>query len=77
MWGGGHGPRTTTMYRGTSGPIVHFKRLDNRHVHKEIKFWKAINKMDQEWNLCKTNLILIRRHFITFYIYENCQETIA
>ena len=40
--------------------IVHFKRLGSRHIHKEIKLQKAMNGMDRI--LCKTDLILIRRH---------------
>ena len=40
--------------------IAHFKRLGSRHIHKEIKLQKALNGMDRI--LCKTGLILIRRH---------------
>ena len=40
--------------------IVHFKRLGSRHIHIEIKLQKAMNGMDRV--LCKTDLILIRRH---------------
>ena len=34
--------------------------LGSRHIHKEIKLQKIMNEMDNI--LCKTNLILIRRH---------------
>ena len=40
--------------------IVHFKRLGSRHIHKEIKLQKSMSGMDRI--LCKTDLILIRRH---------------
>ena len=40
--------------------IVHFKRLGSRHIHTKIKLEKAMNGMDRI--LCKTDLILIRRH---------------
>ena len=43
-----------------STTIVHFKHLGSRHIHKEIKLQMAMNRMDMI--LCKTDLILIRRH---------------
>ena len=36
--------------------IVHFKRLGSRHIHKEIKLQKTMNRMDRI--VCKTDLIL-------------------
>ena len=37
-----------------------FQTLSSRHIQKEIKSKKAMNRMDRI--LCKTDLILIRRY---------------
>ena len=39
---------------------MHFKRLGSRHIHKEINLQKSVNGMNRI--LCKTDLILFRRH---------------
>ena len=38
----------------------HSKRLGSRHIHNEVELQKAMNGLDRV--LCKTDLILIRRH---------------
>ena len=48
------------MKEDTNYAIEYFKRLGSRHNYTENKLQKAMNGMDRI--LCKTDLILIRRH---------------